>query len=141
MLANLKRRRIIEDSLCPICRQELETLGHVLWGCAAVREDWNQSCKKVQKMTCQSELFINIWNQLVNHLSTDELEEVVVTLRGIWTRRNEVSHGKSLKHPNSVVRKAREELVNYKVANQAIVEHQIRWIRIVKSGKNQQMVF
>ncbi len=33
----LFRRKVVEDPLCPMCRQMEEQVGHVLWSCAATR--------------------------------------------------------------------------------------------------------
>ncbi|XP_042959546.1 uncharacterized protein LOC122294694 [Carya illinoinensis] len=93
-LANLKRRRVVEDSSCIICKQFLETPSHALWGCLAAQDVWNQSSKKIQKMTCHSDHFFDIWSNLVEVLSTNELGIVAGISKGIWNRRNEIMHGK-----------------------------------------------
>ncbi|XP_042939466.1 uncharacterized protein LOC122274496 [Carya illinoinensis] len=46
------------------------------------------------------------------------IEEVGSIMRLIWTRRNEVVHGKAFRHPNSIVIKAQDDLSCYKMANQ-----------------------
>lgn len=103
--ANLKRRKVIEDPLCLICRIEPETSGHALWGCSAARDVWSNGCIKVQKMSYQNDLFFNTWIFLVQQLVQNELEVVAVTLKGIWTRRNEFIHGKGFRHPTSISQK------------------------------------
>ena len=32
---NLCKRKITDDPLCPMCRLEVETVGHALWSCSA----------------------------------------------------------------------------------------------------------
>ncbi|KAF5470824.1 hypothetical protein F2P56_011313 [Juglans regia] len=80
-LANLRRRKIAEDSTCLICRQCPEMSGHALWGCPAAQDVWNQCVKRVQKMSVHSDLFIDIWVELVHHLEPIELAEVATILR------------------------------------------------------------
>lgn len=91
-LANLKTRKVVMDSLCPICRLEPETFGHVLWSCGAAKDIWAVSFIKVQKMSISSDLFINIWANLTKKLIASNLEEVANILREIWDRRNAYTH-------------------------------------------------
>ncbi|XP_042939421.1 uncharacterized protein LOC122274452 [Carya illinoinensis] len=109
-LANLKRRKVVEDSNCLICTQAIETSSHALWSCVAAQDVWKQSCKKAQKMSCHSDLFFDIWSFLVENLDAAELEETVVVLKRIWTRRNELYHGKGFTHPTSLYQQAIEEV-------------------------------
>lgn len=37
---NLARRKITEDGICELCKQEAETVLHVLWGCGVARDVW-----------------------------------------------------------------------------------------------------
>ncbi|XP_042980175.1 uncharacterized protein LOC122310346 [Carya illinoinensis] len=97
--------------------QGSETSGHVLWGCAAARDVWSQGYRKVQKMVVHSDLMFDIWVELVARLNTAELEEVAVTLRGIWTRRNEFLQGKGFRHPSILAQQARTDLLDYKASN------------------------
>ncbi|KAF5468500.1 hypothetical protein F2P56_012646, partial [Juglans regia] len=80
-LDNLKRRKVVEDSLCLICNQEPETFGHALWGCIGAKDVWCQGPKKVQKLSLQSDLIFNVWAGLVGTLDPVELDEVAVTMR------------------------------------------------------------
>ncbi|XP_042944551.1 uncharacterized protein LOC122278428 [Carya illinoinensis] len=43
------------------------------------------------------------------------MEEVGSIMRLIWTRRNEVVHGKEFRHPNSIIHKAQDDLTCYKM--------------------------
>ncbi|XP_042962496.1 uncharacterized protein LOC122296768 [Carya illinoinensis] len=119
-LANLKRRRVVEDNLCFICKQAPETSGHSLWNCVASQDVLNQSCRKVQKMSYQSNLFFDVWSQLVEALDTRELEEVAVILRGIWSRRNDILHGRPFKHPTRVFHQALADHNLYKESFQDV---------------------
>ncbi|XP_041004011.1 uncharacterized protein LOC121249367 [Juglans microcarpa x Juglans regia] len=46
---NLNRRRVIEDSLCPICKKEDETPCHVLWKCLTASDVSAEPVSSVQK--------------------------------------------------------------------------------------------
>ncbi|XP_040999571.1 uncharacterized protein LOC121245775 [Juglans microcarpa x Juglans regia] len=109
-IANLKRRKVVNDSICLICKREHETSGHALWGCSGAQDVWCQGPKKVQKFSYHSDLIFNIWAELIGKLEPEELNEVAVTMRMIWARRNDVLHGKAFKHPNEVIAQARTEL-------------------------------
>ena len=37
----------------------------------------------------------------------EELNEVAITMRVIWARRNDVLHGKGFKHPQEIIAQAR----------------------------------
>ncbi|KAF5445283.1 hypothetical protein F2P56_034346 [Juglans regia] len=89
-MANLKRRKVVKDSICLICKREHETSGHALWGCSGAQDVW-----------CQ---------ELFGKLDSEELNEVAVTMRVIWARRNDVLHGKAFKHPREIIAQARTEL-------------------------------
>ncbi|XP_035545040.1 uncharacterized protein LOC118348156 [Juglans regia] len=116
LLANMRRREVVEHSSCLVCKQEPETPGHVLWGCIAAKDVWGQGVMKVQKLSFQSDLIFDIWSRLIEILSSEELDEVAVTMRGIWSRRNNVIHGKEFKHPTPVHQHAKAELVSYREA-------------------------
>ncbi|XP_042958141.1 uncharacterized protein LOC122293703 [Carya illinoinensis] len=89
-LANLKRRKIVADSSCFICTQATETSSHALWSCVATQDVWKQSCRKVQKMTCHSDLFFYIWSILVENLDVAELEETAVAIEEVFTFRESI---------------------------------------------------
>ncbi|KAG6674859.1 hypothetical protein I3842_15G068200 [Carya illinoinensis] len=115
--ANLKKRRTVEDNICMICKSEPETTNHVLWGCAAARDVWNQGYIKIQKMNYHNEQLFRIWVMLAQKLEKNELEEAAVTMRGIWTRRNELVHGKEFKHPTILSKGAKLEVLAFTEAN------------------------
>jgi hypothetical protein len=39
---NLRRRGVVEESICPICKLELETVSHALWHCLAASNVWRE---------------------------------------------------------------------------------------------------
>lgn len=68
-------------------------------------------------MSYHSDLFFNVWTTLVQQLNPSELEEVAVTLRGIWTKRNEVLHGKGFIHPIVLSQKAKAKVSSFQEVN------------------------
>ena len=37
---NLLKRKVLQDGQCEACHADLESLGHIFWDCALVREVW-----------------------------------------------------------------------------------------------------
>jgi hypothetical protein len=58
--ANLFRRKISKDPLFPLCSVEVETTGHVLWGCAATKAIWSMIGRKIQKRSIGDKDFVFI---------------------------------------------------------------------------------
>lgn len=61
---NLFKRKITEDPLCPICRLEVETVGHILWSFSSARDVWTECDKNLQKSTNNEEALLNIFDKL-----------------------------------------------------------------------------
>ncbi|XP_035547372.1 uncharacterized protein LOC118348908 [Juglans regia] len=101
-MANLKRRKVIKDSSCLICKKEHETSGHALWGCSGAQDVWSQ--------------------ELIGKLDSEELNEAAITLRLIWARRNDVLHGKAFKHPREIIAQPRTELTLHNETMQKMVD-------------------
>ncbi|XP_042962379.1 uncharacterized protein LOC122296642 [Carya illinoinensis] len=140
-LANLKRRKVVEDNNCLICSQAIETSGHALWSCVAAQDVWKQSCKKIQKMSCHSDLFLDIWSLLVKNLDATELEDTAVVLKRIWSRRNELYHGKGFTHPTRLYQQAieevsifRESLLTDKGTRKQVGSAELRWVKPVQNS-------
>jgi hypothetical protein len=63
--ANLFRRKITEDPLCPMCSGQTETTGHILWGCPAAKAIWSMCGSRIQKRSFEHEDFRAILSDLV----------------------------------------------------------------------------
>ncbi|XP_042974745.1 uncharacterized protein LOC122306382 [Carya illinoinensis] len=113
-MANLMRRHIVTESYCPVCKLECETTEHALWSCEAARDVWSQCRKKIQKLSLNCVSFKETWGLLSQQLQGEELMEVAVICRSLWTRRNGFIHGKGFMHPNQVLSKALDEIEAYK---------------------------
>lgn len=71
------------DPLCPICRTEVETVGHALWSCPAAKDVWFGCPMKIQKSTSDEEDFLNIFEKLVGRLDEEEINLVACIARQI----------------------------------------------------------
>lgn len=45
--ANLFKRGVCDDKLCPICLKEEETVAHITWECPAANDVWGGSWIKL----------------------------------------------------------------------------------------------
>lgn len=46
---NLVKKKILEDSICPMCLQAPETIEHILWECVLASEVLGSNWRKIQK--------------------------------------------------------------------------------------------
>ncbi|XP_042939357.1 uncharacterized protein LOC122274384 [Carya illinoinensis] len=108
------KRHVVTESYCPVCKLECETTEHALWSCEATKDVWSQGRRKIQKLSLNCASFKETWGHLSQHLQGEELMEVAVICRLLWTRRNGFIHGKGFMHPNQVLSKAFGEIEAYK---------------------------
>ena len=47
--ANLCKRKIIDDPLCPLCERETKMVLHALWQCPTAMDAWSRGCTKLHK--------------------------------------------------------------------------------------------
>jgi hypothetical protein len=52
---NLLKRKMVEDSSCPCCCREEETVVHVLWSCPAAQDVWGGGTLIFQKCAFNGE--------------------------------------------------------------------------------------
>jgi hypothetical protein len=108
--ANLCRRGVVEDPICPICKLEPETVSHALRSCSAASAVWRECPPRIQKCVIVDDCFLNIFNQLQGKFGMEELQVIVITARLVWLWRNEVVFGGEFWSPLDVVRCARKQL-------------------------------
>jgi hypothetical protein len=60
--ANLVKRKVVEDPLCPIGGADVETTGHNFWKCTVARDTWSMCGRRLQKSSARrmESLFI-LW--------------------------------------------------------------------------------
>ena len=90
---NLYKRRITEDSLCPLCQNATETVSHILWSCESSKDVWVECCRSLQKCSSVEEGFPVLLGKLACKLSEDEVQLAVGVARQIWLRQNSVVFG------------------------------------------------
>lgn len=83
--ANLLKRDIVSDSLCPTCGLEKETRSHILCSCSQQEMHGRggyavESCRKALLINSK---FINILDELQCRLEEKEFELMVVEARQI----------------------------------------------------------
>jgi ribonuclease HI len=115
---NLKKRGVCENSLCPICLAEDETVEHIIWECPAASDVWGGAPIKLQKSTSSGGNFIQILSGIKSRCAIEEVELFAIIARRIWHRRNEVVHGGDFRHPMQMVREAITTLKEFQRANQ-----------------------
>lgn len=64
-----------------ICKQRPETVGHALWTCPAATGVWSSSLPKLQKMSYNSESFMDAWAEWIEKLTREELSMAATTVR------------------------------------------------------------
>jgi hypothetical protein len=117
--SNLYRKGISQDPLCPICGLELEMVGHCLWSCSSAQDLWWEGPSVIQKSACVEDTFMNIFLNLHDKLSEEDLQLVAFTARLIWLRRNEVVFGGELTAPPIIFKRAKDQLEAYTSAEVA----------------------
>lgn len=132
--ANLYKRHIVQDPLCPICGREEETRFHILWQCPSTMDVWSMGNKKPQKSVFLGPHFIQVVEGVFGKCSPDEVREFVGLARRIWMRRNEVVHGGLFTHPSVLLKLNNSALTEFQTANvlnaqvpSASVQQQIHW--------------
>jgi hypothetical protein len=81
---NLSKRTVTSDDKCPICKSEIETVGHSLWSCPAAKDVWMECLVRIQKSPGGEDDFSAIFEHLMEQLSADELRMMVFVARQIW---------------------------------------------------------
>lgn len=111
-MQNLKRRKITDQLLCPICFYHDESVGHVLWECKAAKDVWSQECRKLKKMSFS---FFGIWYLFTKRLDQLKLPETTIISKLLQVRRNDLIHNKCFLIPNFLVsQKLKKSFTNLK---------------------------
>lgn len=116
--ANLLRKKVVDNALCPICLREVETIEHILWDCPSASDVWSGGPITLQKCVSLGLNFFQLFETLLARCETEELELFVVTARRIWLRRNDVIHRGFFTHPTQLLCDARIALEDFKRINE-----------------------
>jgi hypothetical protein len=104
--ANLFRRGVCDNNLCPIYMRMEEAVGHACWDCPAAQDVWGGCRGKLQKCGTEGRDFVQIFEEVSQRCDKDEVELFAVVSRKIWLRRNGVVHGESFTHPTQLLKEA-----------------------------------
>ena len=81
---NLSRKRIIEDNRCEVCKTEPKTEIHALWNCVVAQDIWTGCLARLQKCHVGQDDMIQLWDELIARLTSEELELFLVQAWIIW---------------------------------------------------------
>jgi hypothetical protein len=115
--ANLFKRKIMKELLCPLCGFVAETTGHILWGCQAAKDVWSICGRKIQIRSIEHENFVAVIETLLHELKNKEVEFVAIGERRLWLCHNVVVHGGTLSHLSLLVSNASKSLEAFCNAN------------------------
>ena len=110
---NLMKKKIIRESLCPICTRLLENELHVFWECPATQDVWAGSRIRIQKCNLGQRDMVQLFQYLLDRLDTDEVELFLIQAWVIWNQRNSVLHGGKLKEPSWLNKRAAKFLEEF----------------------------
>lgn len=79
-LYNLKHRKVLSEDMCDLCKHMPE-IGHALWMCPTTKNVWSNSSLMLQKITYQSEFFMEVWAAWVKILAKEELMITTITIQ------------------------------------------------------------
>ena len=95
---NLHKRRIILDSLCPVCGLEVESSFHILWQCPLAMDAWTMGAAKVHKCSFSGHDFMQLLEYFFDRCDLEELKFFAGMSRHLWLRRNDLIHGSHFTH-------------------------------------------
>ena len=94
---NFARRRIILDNVCQGYKRSLESVVHAIWECCVAQDVWARSSISLQKCSNDQHYIIQLFENLLERLSTGEFELFLVQAWIIWNQRNTLVHGGQLR--------------------------------------------
>ncbi|KAF5450665.1 hypothetical protein F2P56_030995 [Juglans regia] len=86
-----------------MCEIEDETLMHVLWECHSANDIWGSEKNCVQKWGKYETDFLLLWEKCITSLDKSQLEELAMTLRKVWLRRNRMVFENRMECPMSLL--------------------------------------
>ncbi|KAA3471347.1 reverse transcriptase [Gossypium australe] len=88
---NLAKMKLSAESLCPLCKEEMENLNHLLWSCRVLRQVWAY----FQIRTYQFENFVDSKVCFTRFFTAAEIQQksiIAISLWSLWFRRNKLIH-------------------------------------------------
>jgi hypothetical protein len=84
----LHKRRVVDDPVCPMCKPDVESSYHALWGCSAARELWSKCPYKLSKCNFSALDLLSLFGQLRGRLERTKVELFVMVAQRVWFHRN-----------------------------------------------------
>ncbi|XP_042950110.1 uncharacterized protein LOC122282224 [Carya illinoinensis] len=131
--SNLFKRRIIDNSTCPICNREEETALHVLWVCLASVDVWGEDCSPVKKWRRNYADFMSLWSDLHSKLEEGQLHIVAEVLHGLWRRQNDMVFEGKFKGPSVLFQQAIQEVEAITLAQEKPRESQASSTELIRT--------
>lgn len=116
---NLLRRKVVSDLMCPICKLEVETTFHILWGCPSASDVWGVSSRVFQKSTFSGPGFLQVAEGVFQTFGGDEFCVFAETAKRIWFKRNAWIHDGVFLHSNAIVKEATDSIQEFHSTNRA----------------------
>ena len=108
---NLKKRKMVDTSVCDQCRCLNEDEVHAIWDCVQVREVWEQSCADVRNK------YLNVENMcdLVSIMKAEgkNMEVFVMSSWLIWMQRNKLRTNEATQPCSKIAQSASSLLVEF----------------------------
>lgn len=114
---NLYRKKIAQDPLCPICLRERETTGHILWGCRSSQAVWQESSRKIQKISLAEDDGMALLQALHEKLEEHDFIHVILVAQLIWLRINSFIFDGLFYPPSLLVQQACDSREAFESAN------------------------
>jgi hypothetical protein len=102
-MLNLHKRKIVQNSFCPICSRDPENSFHSLWICPAAVSIWQESNRRFQKLSCECTDGKGLLLYFFEQLDPGDMMEVLAMARLVWLRRNDYVFGRGLTLPCKVI--------------------------------------
>ncbi|KAK3212785.1 hypothetical protein Dsin_017491 [Dipteronia sinensis] len=94
---NLSRRGIKVRNCCPLCRSDIETIWHALWGCRLLK-DIRVFLPLLQGVKGGNlGQFLDFMLYCFEHLSNADMVLICVVMWRLWSLRNSKIHGASIR--------------------------------------------
>jgi ribonuclease HI len=84
-----------------------ETPFHILWTCPSSVEMWQESARKIQKLSLVEDGSLGFIQALKNKLDEKSFGEALITMRLIWLCRNSFVFDRGWESPDQVLKKAK----------------------------------
>lgn len=101
------------DPRCEFCKQQLETVCHVLWECPFARNTWALVRGRLQKCPNEVTNFFVLLRMLQDRLDRRDIEVWAVTAWALWNARNKFYFKKVQLQPKLIADGALTLLTEY----------------------------